>query len=378
MQWVATQFDGTGFPETTFEVGNEVDITGDTRDLWTLANPSVPQGDDTRYQHYMRVYPAWAKAVDRVARETGRSVKIAGPALGGQSLFLTNSFWHERFINDVSARSLRLDVLSHHFYGDILNGWANTPGSSLRAQLQRMRAALNGKGRGNTPIVVSEYGPSESSDAKFGRINFSHESAAWAAMFVQEALAGTATGGSYLLVRDNFGADAIGTPGITSFTHFRNGVDYPKAAYNAFKAVTMLPGTRKAVTLSTAQPTVRALAGASATSAGLLAYNYNYRFADAVDLTTNQNVTPGFSGLAFNGGVTVERHLVDQNTSNVARYLDANQTPDLGGSSLTRVEQCNASVIDGKLLLPARTLGPSAVSLWTVKAGATSGAPTCQ
>lgn len=55
MQWVATQFDGTGFPETTFEVGNEVDITGDTRDLWTLANPSVPQGDDTRYQHYMRV-----------------------------------------------------------------------------------------------------------------------------------------------------------------------------------------------------------------------------------------------------------------------------------------------------------------------------------
>lgn len=379
VRWVSVQFDNTGFPETYFEVGNEIDITQDTRDLWTLANPSIPQGDDTRYQHYMRIFPVWARAVDRVAREnSGRSIKIAGPALGGQSLFLTNSFWHERFIRDVANGGMRLDAVTHHFYGDILNGWSNVPGSALKTQLQRIRQALNGSGRGNTPIHISEYGPSESSDSFHGRINYSHVSAAWAAMFVQEALGGTATGGSYLLVRDNFGGDATGVPGITSFSHFYGGVDYPKAALNAFHAVTMLPGTRKAVTTSSTQPNVRGLAGANSTSAGLLAYNFNFRFSDNVDLTTDQTVVPGFSGLAFNGGATVERHLIDRNTSNVARYLDAGQTPDLGGSSLTRVEQCNATVDQGNLVLPARVLGPSAVSLWTVRSGATSGAPTCQ
>jgi hypothetical protein len=42
--------------------------------------------------------------------------------MGGQSLFLSNTFWHERFVRDVSTGGLRLDMLSIHFYGDIRNG----------------------------------------------------------------------------------------------------------------------------------------------------------------------------------------------------------------------------------------------------------------
>ena len=383
VRFVAVEFDTTGFPETLFEVGNEIDITQDVRDLWTLANPAVPQGDDTRYQHYMRVYPVWANAVDRVARENpGRVIRIAGPALGGQSLFLSTSFWHERFVNDVAAGGMRLDALTLHFYGDVLNGWPNVPGSNLRALLQRMRSALVGAGRGSTPEIVTEYGPSEGSDAYWGHLNYSYEGAPWAAVFAQEALAGTATAGSYLIVRDNFGANTTGSAPVASFTHIDNGTDYPKPTYNTFRMFTMLPGTRKAVTLSSLQPDIRALAAADASSAGLLVSNYNYRFnypTDYTDLTTNQTVTPGFASLAFTGGVTVERYLIDQNTSNIGRYIDGNLPLSYTGASLTKVESCVATVDStGTLVLPSRVLGPSAVSLWLVRAGTASGLSTCQ
>jgi hypothetical protein len=55
VRYVAVEFRSLGFPEAVFEVGNEVDITQNAADLWTLANPGVPQGDDARYQHYMTV-----------------------------------------------------------------------------------------------------------------------------------------------------------------------------------------------------------------------------------------------------------------------------------------------------------------------------------
>lgn len=382
VRYVAVQYGGSGFQETIVEVGNEVDITQDTRDLWTLANPSVYQGDESRYQHYVRLFQIWSRAVDRVASENpGRTLKIAGPALGGQSLFLTSSFWHERFIRDAAQSGWRLDLVTHHFYGDILNGWPNTPGSSLRAQLLRVRQALIDNGRPSTPISISEYGPSESSDGAFGRINYSHESAAWAAVFVQEALAGTATSGSYLLVRDNFGGDATGAPTVSSLTHIRHGIDYPKPNYNVFRMYTLLQGTRKHVTQPAAQPDIRAFAAANAFSAGVIVSNYNFRFSwpsDNTDLTVSQSVIPAFTNLAFNGSAVVERYLVDASTSNVAQYIDGAQSFDYGGSMLALVEQCGATVADGSLVLPQKTLGPSAVALWFVRRADTTGMPACQ
>ncbi|HSQ04217.1 MAG TPA: hypothetical protein VLN59_09285, partial [Burkholderiales bacterium] len=57
---------------------------------------------------------------------------------------------------------------------------------------------------------------------------------------------------------------------------------------------------------------------------------------------------------------------------------DASQTPDLTATNLTKVEACAASVDpSGALLLPARVLSPSAVSLWVVKSGGGAGLSTC-
>jgi hypothetical protein len=371
VRYTVAQYDSTGFYTTLFEVGNEVDITPNSADLWTAVDNFAPQGHEERYQHYMRVYRVWSRAVARIAAEYPmRKVQIGGPAMGGQSLFLTNTFWHERFVRDVAAEGLRLDVLTHHFYGDVLNGWPNVPGSALKAQLQRMRQALVANGRAATPISITEYGPTEANDAVFGKISYTHESAAWAMMFMTEALAGTATSGSYLLVRDNFGPDQTGVPGVASLIHFRNGVDYPKAVYNAFRMWWMLPGGRKAVTASPTQPNVRSVASASVDAAAVIVYNYDFKYnwpTSQYDASVAEPVTPGFTNLAFTGDVLVERYLIDAQTSNVARYLDAGQAPDLAGSSLTRVEWCYAKVQGGSVVLPQRTLGPSAVSMWVLK-----------
>ena len=382
VRYVAVEYDQTGFAESMFEVGNEIDITTSTRDIWTVPDPNLPQADEGRYQHYMRVFAVWSKAVARVSAENpDRLIRIAGPALGGQTLFLTGGFWPERFIQDVAAAGLRLDVVTHHFYADVLNGWVGVPGSGLRTQLQRIRSALNASGRSGTPIFETEYGTSEGSDAVSGHINYSHVGAAWGAMFVREALAGTASGGSILNVRDNFGTSLTGIPTVAGFDHIDNGVDYPKAIYNVFRMFTMLPGSRKAVTVSAQQPDVRALASADAGSAAALVFNYNFEFnwpTTWTDRTVDQNVAPGFANLPFNGAVAVDRYLIDANTSNVAFFIDSGRALDYNASLLTRVEQCAATVNQGTLNLPARVLTPSAVSLWIVKSGGAAGLAACQ
>ncbi|HWI14681.1 MAG TPA: hypothetical protein VNT02_10530 [Burkholderiales bacterium] len=372
------------FQELIFEVGNEVDITKRYEELWTLPHPSdpeLPQGDASRYQHYMNVYTVWAKAVAQVAAESPyRTLHIAGPAMGGQSLFLNGSLWHEQFVANVAAAGLRLDLLTLHFYGDVLNGWKNVPNSSLRAQLARMRAALTANGRGYTPIHISEYGASGSADAVYGHINYTHEGAAWAAAFINEAVAGTATGGNIVIVRDNIGPNTTGTPSAPSLDYIRNGVDYPKPIYNTFKMFKLLPDRRKAVTTPAAQPDVRAFAAAEGQSAGVIVYNYNYQFAypgTYEDLTTSQSVTVGFKNLPFSGTATVERYLIDADTSNLAKYLDGKRPPLFDGTMLTRVERCGTTVSQGVLVLAQRTLGPSAVSLWLVNSGPTQGMKPC-
>jgi hypothetical protein len=370
IRYVATEYDGSGFMSSVFEVGNEIDITQHAPDLWTLVDTSVPQGHESRYQHYMRVFRVWSKAVARVAAENpSRSVQIGGPALGGQSLFLTNDFWHERFIRDAARENLRLDIVTHHFYGDIYNGWPNVPGSSLKAQLLRMRAALDANGRAGTPISVSEWGPSEASDQVYGAINYRHESAAWGMAFLTEAVAGTASSGSFLGTRDNFGGDITGAQGFSSFVHKRAGPEYMKPIANAFQMWWMLPGSRKDVATPAGQPNVRAVAASSREAAAMIVYNYNYKFAQTgyFDASNSEPVVPAFTRLEFSGDVLVDRYLIDEQHSNVARYIDAGVQPDAAGSSLQRVEQCYAKVTNGSVVLPARTLAPGAVSLWIVK-----------
>jgi xylan 1,4-beta-xylosidase len=371
IRFVAAEFDGTGFWSSFFEVGNEVDITQTPADLWTLGNPNVAQGAEARYEHYMKVYRVWSRAAARVAAENPqRTVQIGGPAMGGQSLFLTNSFWHERFVNDVANEGLRLDVLTHHFYGDVYNGWNNVPGSGLRTQLNRMRSALNARGRNDTQIAITEWGATEAADGQFGAINYRHQGAAWGMAFVTEAIAGTATSGSFLGTRDNMGADDSGPAAFASLLHRKNGVEFPKPIANALQMWWMMPGTRKEITTPADRPNVRAVASSGGEGAAMIVYNYNYKFAPGWyhDEATDETVVPGFTGLPFNGDVVVLRYVIDQSRSNLAIYLDGGLAPQMRQAQLERVETCYAQVVNGSLVLPARSLSPSAVSLWVLRA----------
>ncbi|MBC7779363.1 MAG: Ig-like domain repeat protein [Proteobacteria bacterium] len=370
---VAVEFESTGFPDVLFEVTNEVDITMTATDLWTLANPGVGQGDDARYQHMMRLYRVWARAVARVAAENpGRSVRIAGPAMGGQSLFLTGTYWHERFVRDVANENLRLDVLSLHYYASPLLGFGGVPGSSVRARGLRARAALVAAGRGNVPISITEWGPSDvTGDRRYSFPNDTHVGAAWVAAFLTEAIGGTASAGSILLIRNNFGGNQTGEAGFPTYTHIQNGIEYPTPLFNVFRMTTLLPGTRRSVTTSSLQPNVRALVSADGVSAGAMVFNHALGYGGSAnpiyDASVAESVTVTFENLAFDGPVRVERHLVDAQTSNVARFIAAGQVPDAAAVALQKVEQFDAAVVQGRLVLDARVLGPSAVSLWLVR-----------
>jgi hypothetical protein len=113
--------------------------------------------------------------------------------------------------------------------------------------------------------------------------------------------------------------------------------------------------------VSSSLPAVRAFGSGSDSAAAVIAFN------DYKDLASTQSIRPGFGNLPFSGAVTVERYLIDTGTSNVAKYIDAGQVPNLADSSLTMVESYQASVDQGKLLLDARTLGPAAVTMWVVR-----------
>ena len=365
VRFVARDYEGGGFPEAIFEVSNELDIAQDAKDLWLVDDVNLPQFDDRRYRQLLAIYRVWSRAVNQVALETSRRLLVAGPATAtGQ--------WLERFVGDIGREGLRLDIASFHAYGGQLMASPDDPRSGVRALGRAMRSALDVTGRPGTDIWVTEWGPSvDLNEQSLGRINYSHEGASYGMAFIREALAGRVNGGSLLLVRDNFGADTSGQKLIPSYTHLLNGVEYPKPIMNAFRMFSMLPGTRRAIALPGAQPNLGAIGAASFAAAGVLVYNYNYLFdwrnRDYRDLTTTEPVAVGFTNLPFGGSVTVERYLIDGQISNLARFLDAGQTPILDLTSLQKVEQFSASVANGRLLLPQRSLGPAAVSLWMIR-----------
>ncbi len=381
VRYVATQFGNAGFPQVMFEVCNELDITTAPSHLWPFdpANP-LPIADPRRFAMEQSLYRVWANAVAAVAAANPtRKLLIAGPAMGSNSTFMTSSFWHTQFVQWVADNNLRLDAVTLHFYGGLEANSGNGP-YALRDLGAAIRAKLKAVGRPDVPLYLSEWGPSAWTDpnsawgADFGRFNYRSPSAAWAAAFLRESLAGTFTGGALLLMRDQMGNDTIGSPGIPSYTWFRSGTDFPKPYANTFAMTMLMPGQRRGLTLPTAtQPTIGAVASASATSAAVLIYNYKHLFdwnSNTVqDLTTAQSVSTQFTALPFRSGrVTAERYLIDAATSNVGTAIDAGTLPVLAKVSLQKVETLtNLSVSsNGTVKLPARTLAPSAVTLWII------------
>jgi hypothetical protein len=320
----------------------------------------------------------------------GKTIQFAGPALAGFSFQFINysappvrTTLEEQFLDamldptadvdpttGVAKYNTSLDYFSFHYYNDFRNETTGIPPSdpqwnasrqttTLKAQTDLVRNKLIALGHPETRLFLSEWGPTvdEGSD-----INWSHKGAAWAAAFLTEAVAAHVAMGSYLIMHDAVGYDP-GRLGQASLMHkaITDGVAayYPKPAANVFKMFAMMTGTRRAVTLPTASSNLGAFAASDANSAGVVIFNYDYSYAFA---DTPRTFSVELNNLPLNGVVTVERYLVDANTSNLKAFLTQPGQPD---PSLQKVEQFSAQVNNGQLILPSRTLGLG-VTFWRI------------
>jgi hypothetical protein len=367
VNYVVNQYGGTGFSEALFEVENEMDTTTDPTELWLTTTPSVPQGDPSRFTQFDTVYRHWANAVDLVATQTpSKKLRIAAPATGFWTAYYGSGLWHNQIVQKYAAQHIRLDVVSLHIYATEVN--------DLAKYAQSIRNTLVASGIANTEIWVTEWAPSDLSDSYFGAINASNVGAAWSMDLLLQALKGTVTGGSFLEVRDNQGHDTAGVSSDMfegSWNHVEGGKEYPKAVANAFSMVNRMTGARKSVTTNSAKPNLLALSSSDSSSASLIVANYSYLFnytqKTYSDLSINEGVTVGFKNLPFNGAVTVDRYLIDAQTSNLDYWVAAGKVPpSVQATQLQKVESFSAVVTGGVVTLPARQLGPSAVSLWVV------------
>jgi hypothetical protein len=368
VNYVVNQFDGAGFSEVLFEVENEMDTTTNAKDLWLTRTSSVHQGDPSRYTQFDTVYGHWANAVNLVAHQNpSKKIRIAGPATGFWTIYYEKGqLWHNQIIEKYAALGMRLDVVSLHIYGGESN--------DLAKYAQSIRETLIASGNPHAEIWVTEWGASDTGDSYFGAINASHQGAAWAIYFLLQALKGTVTGGCFLEVRDNQGADMAGVNSniyAASWNHVKRSVEYPKAIANAFSMVDRMAGTRKSVAIDPAKPDLQAIASTNASSASLLVANYNYLFdwthKNYSDQTIVEKVTVAFKNLQFSGPVTVDRYLIDAQTSNLDYWVSAGKTPpSVQSTQLQKVETFSEVVTDGALSLPSRQFGQSAVSLYIV------------
>src|SRR5262249_49723823 len=138
----------------------------------------------------------------------------------------------------------------------------------------------------------------------------------------------------------------------------------PKPAANVFKMFAMMTGTRRPATLSTtaSSSNLGAFAASDANSASVVVFNYDSLMFSRPAVDTPETFSVELDNLPFNGTVTVQRYLVDANTSNLAAFLAQPSQPD---PSLQMVEQFSAELQNGKLVLPSRSLGLG-VTLWRV------------
>ncbi len=185
INYVVTQFGGSGFGDTLFEVGNELDTTQNRQDLWLTPTSHVPQGDPSRFAQFDTVYAHWAHAVSLVAQQNpSKRVRIAAPATGFWTAYYgSGQLWQNQVIKKYAAQGIRLDVVSLHIYGGEVN--------DLAKYAQSIRKTLIASGNWKAEIWVTEWGASDLGDSYFGEINGSHAGAAWAVNFLLPQAAAT-------------------------------------------------------------------------------------------------------------------------------------------------------------------------------------------
>ncbi|MDF3059107.1 MAG: glycosyl hydrolase 39 family protein [Rariglobus sp.] len=361
---VMTDYRG-GWNEVRFEITNEMEVA---ETYWSV-NGSWSPGHLNRYNGFLKIYREWAQAAQRFANETGKQPRVMGPVTGvGSFLYWTDCPWYQWFIRDVVAEGLRFDAFTLHFYGpsDTVGSQPDYYGDRIAfsTMITAIRNELISKGRSGTPIYVTEWGACDwfSRQNLMDAVNPTPVGGAWTAAFLREMLTTRIDDAVMLYFRE---PNENGWNEIAPLGSFGK-VTYPKPSFNVLRMFAALPGTRKQVATSNWHGDLGVIASASADQIGVLVHNFNFDANNVLDKTEARSVTLTVSGAPFSGQQTVRRYLVDANNSNVDQYLLAGQKPPLSKCELKLAETFTVTFSGGSAILPARTLGKSAVSLFLI------------
>jgi hypothetical protein len=372
---------GSGFPGAIFEVGNEIDgAQQDNNNLWFVP-VATGQADCRRLSAYNVLYQAWSNVITQAANEhPEKKIQLVGPAFSGTFYYGSCGNWFEQFVDQAAQNHWRLDAVSFHQYDDLVDGYG-TPiaDSSYPARIAGIQQHLMSGGLGSTRVWVTEFGPDSSwgdvsgfsADHQPGLLNYTNLGAAWMADFIRKSVPLGITAGCYLQVRDNQGGDGTGTVQGASYDHTDNGMDYPKPPQHVAHMIHDMTGTRRALTFRDGvSKDLDGIASGDSGSVALLVYNHNFHYDwaghDYHDQSTSQTFSVAFTGLPFEGTVTVEHLLVDASHSNIGQGYLLTGTLNLGGSTLYADPPATAKVVEGSILLDDVTLGPSGVTMWIV------------
>lgn len=306
----------------------------------------------------------------------GRTIDIAGPAFTGLSFkyypldvppsptleeqFLEQTFnplatpYAGKFYAGYTAPGRY--SFSFHFYG-------STDGTTRFAVFRQEMATIKAKlaslrqqnpAMPDVRLFLSEWGPTidEATD-----VNYSHRGAAWTAAFLLEALAQHVALGSYLIISDGQGDTRLPSLlGQASLLYKQmNGekepIYYPKPVANLFRMYNKMSGRRVQAVLSPGGSSSNL--GSFATWDGAIANVIvsNYDPARVFGPNTSTDIGEAFTLIVDNlcdGQVTVERYLIDDQTSNLAAFLNGPGRPD---PNLQRTATVR-TVSGGKLILP--------------------------
>lgn len=348
---------------------------------------SYPYGLDARRlpRQLLPVQKVFSQAIVNIRNElaanqsyNGKTLEMAGPALVGLSfnyypaenlptleeVFLDQTFnpLADTYLAKFNAR---LDRFSFHYYGstDGTGGFAFFDNLVDKAKAKLDALKKNNANMPDVKLFLSEWGPTayEATD-----VNYSHKGAAWTAAFLSEAVKKKISMGSYLII-----GDGQGDPNITPFLgqasllhkvpHGDKPADYyPKPVANLFKMYNKMSGQRVQAALTGGSGShLNAFAtwdGANST-ANIMVYNYDPTrvFGNNISTETPEGISLEVDNLPFSNGstVTIERYLIDANTSNLAKFYSDPTHPD---PNLQRI-LLQRTINSGKLVLTGDALG---------------------
>ena len=352
-----------GFPNATFEVGNEADNA-----TVICADPPAPvQGARRTYELYFEQYAHTAAAAEELDRELqkthpGVRVRIGGPALTWAFTFRFGDFnWTERFLRDVHREKLKLDFVTEHFYGNVSPLAEELPTNLYPSFSEMLRMTRQWRDRyvPGTPIWFTEWGPTyHTSNAPYGRlVGGSHVGAAWTAAFVNQLLI-DGVDKAFLLAAcdarhpvDGKMTDVWGWSAAFSNTVVSGG--WPKPLFHTLDMISRLAPTR--VEASNPGGTFGCIASRNDDGRlTVLVWNHSYHIAEfgmGQALPSSEMIQLKIRGAEdfFKGPVEMKRWLVSRTISNAYHIYIEKKEPLDERVELQCVDEATLKPVEGQL-----------------------------